>query len=233
MRPAGHTTPAGRMAFAMALARVGTTGDRAQRAGGAKLCTSPPSTGRQMPLMYRDSSEAKNTAAFATSMAVPICPVGDSASRAATIAPTDSYAPLMPFIVHAAVRTLQRFPKVNATIDLDAGVIRCADGERIGIAVDTPRGLLVPVIKDGGGLGVGRLAAVIGELGTKARDGGLTLADLAGGSFTVTNYGSVGTFSTHRSSTCRRLRSSAPARSFAVRSSSAMHSRANRSTSAT
>lgn len=146
-----------------------------------------------MPLMYRDSSEAKNTAAFATSMAVPICPVGDSASRAATIAPTDSYAPLMPFIVHAAVRTLQRFPKVNATIDLDAGVIRCADGERIGIAVDTPRGLLVPVIKDGGGLGVGRLAAVIGELGTKARDGGLTLADLAGGSFTVTNYGSVGT----------------------------------------
>lgn len=53
----------------------------------------------------------------------------------------------LPFIVKASIEALQAHPKINAVIDLDEGVIRYPDGEHIGIAVDTPRGLLVPVIK--------------------------------------------------------------------------------------
>lgn len=99
----------------------------------------------------------------------------------------------LPFIVRAAIEALQEYPTINATLDLAEGVIRYPDGEHIGIAVDTPRGLLVPVVKDAGGQSVGDLAKAIGEIGAKAREGKLALADLAGGTFTVTNYGSVGT----------------------------------------
>ncbi|MFV0433035.1 MAG: 2-oxo acid dehydrogenase subunit E2 [Leucobacter sp.] len=99
----------------------------------------------------------------------------------------------LPFIVEAAVEALQAYPKLNATIDLDDGVIRYPDGEHIGIAVDTPRGLLVPVVKGAGSMGVTELARSIADLASRCRSGKIGLGDLAGGTFTVTNYGSVGT----------------------------------------
>ncbi|UTX54034.1 2-oxo acid dehydrogenase subunit E2 [Leucobacter aridicollis] len=99
----------------------------------------------------------------------------------------------LPFIVHAAVEALRDHPKLNATIDLDAGVISHPDGEHIGIAVDTPRGLLVPVIRDTATLSVRSLATAIAGVASRAQAGKLTAGDLAGGTFTVTNYGSVGT----------------------------------------
>lgn len=99
----------------------------------------------------------------------------------------------LPFIVRAAIEALQEYPKVNATVDFEEGVIRYAEAENIGIAIDTPRGLLVPVIHEAGAMSVGDIAKQIGEIGGRAREGKLGLADLAGGTFTVTNYGSVGT----------------------------------------
>lgn len=99
----------------------------------------------------------------------------------------------LPFITKAAVEALQQFPKVNATIDTDAGTATYADAEHIGIAVDTERGLLVPVIKNAGDLNVGGLARHIGELAGRTREGNLSPDDLTGGTFTITNYGSAGT----------------------------------------
>lgn len=99
----------------------------------------------------------------------------------------------LPFIVKAAVEALQKFPKVNATLDLEAGLIRYSEAENIGIAVDTPRGLLVPVIHNAGPQSITDLAKNIADVASRSNAGKVTAGDLAGGTFTVTNYGSVGT----------------------------------------
>ncbi len=99
----------------------------------------------------------------------------------------------LPFIAKAATEALKQFPKVNATIDTDAGTISYADAEHLGIAVDTDKGLLVPVIKDAGDLNVTGLAKKIGDLAARTRANKVTPDELAGGTFTITNYGSAGT----------------------------------------
>ena len=99
----------------------------------------------------------------------------------------------LPFITKAAIEGLKQFPKVNATIDLDAGTITYSDAEHVGIAVDTDKGLLVPVIKDAGDLNVGGIAKKIADLSARTRGNKITPDDLSGGTFTITNYGSAGT----------------------------------------
>ncbi|WP_205881170.1 2-oxo acid dehydrogenase subunit E2 [Leucobacter insecticola] len=99
----------------------------------------------------------------------------------------------LPFITKAATEALQQFPKLNATLDLEAGLINYPEAENIGIAVDTPRGLLVPVIPNAGVQSITELALSIGDVAARAQSGKITAADLSGGSFTITNYGSVGT----------------------------------------
>ena len=99
----------------------------------------------------------------------------------------------LPFIAKATVEALKVFPKVNATIDTEAGTITYPDAEHIGIAVDTPKGLLVPVIKDAGDLNIAGLAKKIADLASRTRSNKVTPDDLSGGTFTITNYGSAGT----------------------------------------
>ncbi len=99
----------------------------------------------------------------------------------------------LPFICKVAVEALKQFPKVNATIDTQAGTITYAAAEHLGIAVDTDKGLLVPVIKDAGDLSVAGLAKKIADLAARTRDNKVTPDELAGGTFTITNYGSAGT----------------------------------------
>lgn len=99
----------------------------------------------------------------------------------------------LPFIIKASIEALQQFPKVNATLDLDAGLVRYSESENIGIAVDTPRGLLVPVIKDAGPQSITDLAKNLTDVASRANSGKITVDDLSGGTFTITNYGSVGT----------------------------------------
>jgi pyruvate dehydrogenase E2 component (dihydrolipoamide acetyltransferase) len=99
----------------------------------------------------------------------------------------------LPFITKATVEALKVFPKVNATIDTEAGEISYPSAEHVGIAVDTPRGLLVPVIKDAGDLNIAGLAKKIADLATRTRASKVTPDELSGGTFTITNYGSAGT----------------------------------------
>ncbi len=99
----------------------------------------------------------------------------------------------LPFICKAAIEALKQFPKVNATIDTEAGTITYADAEHLGVAVDTEKGLMVPVIKDAGDLSVAGLAKKIGDLAARSRSNKVTPDELSGGTFTITNYGSAGT----------------------------------------
>ncbi len=99
----------------------------------------------------------------------------------------------LPFITKAVVEALKQFPKVNAEMDLDAGTISYHDAEHIGIAVDTDRGLIVPVIREAGDLNITGLAKKIADLASRARASKVTPDELTGGTFTITNYGSAGT----------------------------------------
>ncbi len=99
----------------------------------------------------------------------------------------------LPFIAKAAVEALKQHPKVNATIDTEAGTITYADAEHLGIAVDTEKGLMVPVVRDAGDLSVSGLAKKIGDLAARSRSNKVTPDELGGGTFTITNYGSAGT----------------------------------------
>ena len=99
----------------------------------------------------------------------------------------------LPFICKAVCEGLKKFEKINATMDLEAGTITYADAEHLGIAVDTERGLLVPVIRDAGDLGLGGLAKKIGDVAARTRGNKIGPDELSGGTFTITNYGSAGT----------------------------------------
>ncbi|MDX6744252.1 2-oxo acid dehydrogenase subunit E2, partial [Actinocorallia sp. A-T 12471] len=98
----------------------------------------------------------------------------------------------LPFIVRAAAETLRAHPTLNASIDAEAGTVVYHDAEHVGIAVDTERGLMVPVIRDAGGLDVRGLALRIADLAARTRNNGITPDELSGGTFTVTNTGSRG-----------------------------------------
>ena len=98
----------------------------------------------------------------------------------------------LPFFAKASCEALKHFPTVNATIDQEAGMVTYFDAEHIGIAVDTPRGLLVPVIKDAGDLNIGGLARKINDLAERTRTNKLSPDELSGGTFTITNTGSRG-----------------------------------------
>ncbi|MEM9172831.1 MAG: 2-oxoglutarate dehydrogenase complex dihydrolipoyllysine-residue succinyltransferase [Pseudomonadota bacterium] len=96
----------------------------------------------------------------------------------------------MSFFVRAAVEALRRFPSVNASIDGNDIVYH--DYQDIGIAVSTERGLMVPVVRDCGLKSFAQIEKDIAEYGRKAREGSISLDDLTGGTFTITNGGIFG-----------------------------------------
>lgn len=98
----------------------------------------------------------------------------------------------MPFFVKAAVEALKQYPQINASIDMTAGTVTYFSAENIGIAVDTDRGLLVPVIQDAGELNIAGISRRIADLAERTRTGKVSPDDLSGGTFTVTNTGSRG-----------------------------------------
>ena len=99
----------------------------------------------------------------------------------------------LPFIAKAAIEALKIYPQVNATIDTEQRTITYPDAEHLGIAVDTEKGLLVPVIKDAGDLSIAGLSKRIADLAARTRQNKVTPDELTGGTFTITNYGSAGT----------------------------------------
>ncbi|MGQ7352776.1 2-oxoglutarate dehydrogenase, E2 component, dihydrolipoamide succinyltransferase, partial [Quadrisphaera oryzae] len=96
----------------------------------------------------------------------------------------------LPFITLATVEALKQYPQVNASIEGESIVYH--PQENIGIAVDTERGLLVPVVKDAGDLNLAGIARKIGDLAKRTRDNKVTPDELGGGTFTITNTGSRG-----------------------------------------
>jgi pyruvate dehydrogenase E2 component (dihydrolipoamide acetyltransferase) len=98
----------------------------------------------------------------------------------------------LPFFAQAAVEALKQYPQVNASIDMAEGTVTYHDSEHLGIAVDTERGLLVPVIRDAGDLNLAGLARKIADLAERTRTNKVSPDDLSGGTFTLTNTGSRG-----------------------------------------
>ena len=96
----------------------------------------------------------------------------------------------LPFFAVAACEALKQHPVVNASVDGDQ--ITYHGAEHLGIAVDTERGLLVPVIRDAGDLNMGGIARRIAEVATRTRENKITPDELGGGTFTLTNTGSRG-----------------------------------------
>ncbi|RRD25159.1 2-oxoglutarate dehydrogenase, E2 component, dihydrolipoamide succinyltransferase [Actinomyces bowdenii] len=96
----------------------------------------------------------------------------------------------LPFFVAAATEALKAHPKINASID--GKQVTYHDVEHVGIAVDTPRGLLVPVVKNAGDLNIPGLAKRINDLAARTRDNKVNPDELSGSTFTITNTGSGG-----------------------------------------
>lgn len=98
----------------------------------------------------------------------------------------------LPFFCKAAVESLKQFPQLNASIDVSAGTVTYHAEENLGIAVDTDRGLLVPVIRNAGDLSIAGIARRIADLADRTRVNKVSPDELSGGTFTVTNTGSRG-----------------------------------------
>ena len=96
----------------------------------------------------------------------------------------------MGIFVRASIKALQEFPAVNA--EIDGSDIIYKNYYNIGVAVGTPQGLVVPVVRDAGALGLAEIETRIADFGDRARNGKITPDDMAGGTFTISNGGVYG-----------------------------------------
>ncbi|XKH53935.1 2-oxoglutarate dehydrogenase, E2 component, dihydrolipoamide succinyltransferase [Citricoccus nitrophenolicus] len=98
----------------------------------------------------------------------------------------------LPFITQATAEALKQHPKLNAEFNAETSEITYHDSEDIAIAVDTDKGLFVPVIKDTGSLNLSGIAGKIADLADRTRNNKISPDELSGGTFSITNFGSVG-----------------------------------------
>lgn len=98
----------------------------------------------------------------------------------------------LPFITKAAIAALKQFPEFNSSYDEENEEIILKQFYHIGIATDTDRGLMVPVVRDADKKSITELSTAIADITGKAKENTIELKDLRGSSFTVTNYGSIG-----------------------------------------
>ncbi|MBS0253974.1 MAG: 2-oxo acid dehydrogenase subunit E2 [Proteobacteria bacterium] len=99
---------------------------------------------------------------------------------------------LLPFLITAICRAVPEFPMINARYDDDANVVTRHGAVHMGIATQTPGGLMVPVIRDAQGLNIWQLAAEITRLSAAARDGTARREELSGSTLTITSLGPLG-----------------------------------------
>lgn len=95
-------------------------------------------------------------------------------------------------LVKVVAEALRRFPQLNSSLDLAAGELVLKDYVHVGVAVDTPGGLLVPVLRDADRKGVATLAAELNATAAKTRERRISPADMEGGTFTISNLGGIG-----------------------------------------
>jgi len=118
-------------------------------------------------------------------------------ASAADYAPAHLKLTMLPFVMKAVAQSLKVHPLLAASLDLDAGEIVYKDYANLGVAVDTDRGLVVPVIRDVDRLSIPQIAQALAALADQARANRFSIEDLRGGTFTVSNLGAVGgTYST-------------------------------------
>jgi 2-oxoglutarate dehydrogenase E2 component (dihydrolipoamide succinyltransferase) len=98
----------------------------------------------------------------------------------------------LPFFALAAVDALKQYPKLNASINDEAGEVTYHAAEHLGIAVDAEKGLMVPVVHNAGDLNIAGLAKKIADLADRTRNNKVLPDEMAGGTFTITNTGSRG-----------------------------------------
>ena len=115
---------------------------------------------------------------------------GDYASRGIKLT-------AMPFLIKAAASSLRKHPVVNASVDMESHQIIYKEYVNVGVAVDTERGLVVPVLRNADRKSIAQIAAELDRVAQMARDGELSLDDMKGGTFTISNLGAIGgTYST-------------------------------------
>ncbi|WP_337059586.1 2-oxoglutarate dehydrogenase, E2 component, dihydrolipoamide succinyltransferase [Kineococcus sp. G2] len=143
-------------------------------------------------IAQRMKESLQNSAQLTTVIEVDVTRIARLRARA-----KDSFAAtegakltFLPFFVKATVEALKQHPSLNASIDGENVVYHAS--ENISMAVDTPKGLITPVIKDAGDLNLGGIARKISDLAARTRASKITPDDLAGGTFTITNTGSIG-----------------------------------------
>ena len=96
------------------------------------------------------------------------------------------------FIIKAVVSALREYPNFNASLSADGGSLILKKYYHVGVAVDTPGGLVVPVLRDCDRKGIFDLAVELGEISEKARDGKLAPTDMQGGCFSISSLGGIG-----------------------------------------
>jgi len=99
---------------------------------------------------------------------------------------------MLAFMIKACVTALKQYPQFNASLDKSGESIIVKHYYHIGVAVDTPGGLVVPVVRDADHKGVFDLAHELGDISKVARDGKLKPSDLQGGTFSISSLGGIG-----------------------------------------
>ena len=98
----------------------------------------------------------------------------------------------LPFVIKAVITVLKQFPEFNSSLDEEKEELLLKHYYNIGIATDTDRGLMVPVIKEADRMSIVELARAIDDITSRAKENKVDLQELRGGTFTITNYGSIG-----------------------------------------
>jgi pyruvate dehydrogenase E2 component (dihydrolipoamide acetyltransferase) len=98
----------------------------------------------------------------------------------------------MPFLIKAVASALRLHPVVNASVDMEQNLVTYKEYVNIGIAVDTERGLVVPVMRDADRLSISKITQELDRLASMAREGKFSVEDLRGGTFTISNLGAIG-----------------------------------------
>lgn len=98
----------------------------------------------------------------------------------------------MPFLIKAVATALKHHPLINAIIDPENEQVIYKDYVNVGVAVDTDRGLVVPVLKNADRMGIPEIARGLAEMAGKVRGGQFAVSDLRGGTFTISNLGAIG-----------------------------------------
>jgi pyruvate dehydrogenase E2 component (dihydrolipoamide acetyltransferase) len=98
----------------------------------------------------------------------------------------------MPFLIKAVATALRHHSAINAVLDQENNQVIYKDYVNVGIAVDTERGLVVPVMQKADTMGIPEIARALAEMAGKVRGGTFGLSDLRGGTFTISNLGAIG-----------------------------------------